>query len=239
MTVAAEPVPPDTPTGPTRADAPAPHSSLRERKKIATRRALHRAALDLVAERGFLHVTVEDIAETADVSPRTFFNYFPSKEAALFGVEPDRAEALRERLLRAAPGESALEALRVVLGQQARAMAEELAALGGDPADWLRRMKAVRVDPHLRAAQAAHMTMVERIVTEALAARLRTDPERDPYPALLAATAAGLMRATLTFWAGSGGAVPLDRLIDAAFRALADGLPENCALRSIPGENVR
>src|SRR5215475_8965406 len=81
-----------------------PHASLRERKKLATRRSLRRAALDLVAERGFAHVTIEDIAEAADVSPRTFFNYFPSKEAALFGTDPDRAAALRDRVTRLSPG---------------------------------------------------------------------------------------------------------------------------------------
>ncbi len=73
------------------------HASRRERKKLATRRSLRRAALDLVAERGFAHVTIEDIAEAADVSPRTFFNYFPSKEAALFGTDPERIPVLRER----------------------------------------------------------------------------------------------------------------------------------------------
>ncbi len=86
-----------------------PRTSLRERKKLATRRSLRRHALDLVAQRGFMHVTVEDIAEAADVSPRTFFNYFPSKEAALFGADPDRISAMRERILHQAPGESALE----------------------------------------------------------------------------------------------------------------------------------
>jgi AcrR family transcriptional regulator len=207
--------------------------SLRERKKLATRRSLRRVALDLVAERGFVHVTVEDIAEAADVSPRTFFNYFPSKEAALFGANPERVTALRERLVHEAPGQTALEALRVVMVGEARALAEELDELGGDPAFWLKRMKAAHVDPHLRAAQAAHLAMVERVVTDALAERLGADPEHDPYPVLLAGAAVGVMRATMTFWASSGGAMALDQLTDAAYQALADGLPEHGGLRRL------
>jgi AcrR family transcriptional regulator len=207
--------------------------SLRERKKLATRRSLRRVALDLVAERGFVHVTVEDIAEAADVSPRTFFNYFPSKEAALFGANPERVGALRERLVHEAPGQTALEALRVVLVGEAQALAEELDELGGDPAFWLKRMKAAHVDPHLRAAQAAHLTMVERVVADALAERLGADPEHDPYPVLLAGAAIGVMRATMTFWASSGGAMALAQLTDAAYQALADGLPEHGGLRRL------
>jgi AcrR family transcriptional regulator len=207
--------------------------SLRERKKLATRRSLRRVALDLVAERGFVHVTVEDIAEAADVSPRTFFNYFPSKEAALFGANPERVGALRERLVHEAPGQTALEALRVVLVGEAQALAEELDELGGDPAFWLKRMKAAHVDPHLRAAQAAHLAMVERVVADALAERLGADPEHDPYPVLLAGAAIGVMRATMTFWASSGGAMALAQLTDAAYQALADGLPEHGGLRRL------
>jgi AcrR family transcriptional regulator len=213
-----------------------PRSSLRERKKLATRRSLRRVALDLVAERGFAHVTVEDIAEAADVSPRTFFNYFPSKEAALFAADPDRITALREGVVRQAPGEPALDALRMVMVSDARAVADELGELGGNPADWLRRMKRARADPHLRAAHAAQMAMVERAVTEGLAERLGTDPERDPYPGLLAAMASGVFRASMTFWAGSGGTLPLDQLIDLTFRALADGLPERCDLRHVTAD---
>ena len=207
--------------------------SLRERKKLATRRLLRRAALDLVAERGLANVTVEDIAEAADVSPRTFFNYFPSKEAALFGGDPERAVELRERVATGAPGKSALDALRVVLARDSEEMADELRSLGGDPADWLRRMKMARTDPHVRAAHAAQMAMIERAIAEGLAERLGTDPEQDPYPGLLAATAAGVFRASMTFWASSGGRVPVSQLIEMGFRALAAGLPEDSALRHV------
>jgi AcrR family transcriptional regulator len=224
-----------TPAG-TTVPAGEPHASLRERKKQATRRSLRRAALDLVAERGFAHVTVEDIAEAADVSPRTFFNYFPSKEAALSGADPERIPLLRERLITTTPGEPALEALRMIMVSDARAVADELGELGGDPVDWLRRMKGAHADPQLRAARAAQMAMVERAIAEGLAERLGTDPDRDPYPGLLAATAAGVFRASISFWAGSGGTVPLEHLIDQAFRALADGLPERRDLRNITGK---
>jgi AcrR family transcriptional regulator len=215
------------------APAAEPHTGLRERKKLATRRSLRRHALDLVAQRGFMHVTVEDIAEAADVSPRTFFNYFPSKEAALFGADPERLEALREGVLHLAPGEPALDALRQAMVAESRVITRELSDLGGDPQDMLRRMKAVRADPHLRAAQSAHMASLEAAVSDALAERLGTDPARDPYPGLLASIAGAVIRATTVYWASSGGVEPLDRLTDRAFQALADGLPEHCSLRPV------
>src|SRR5438105_15204457 len=96
-------------TAPTRSS-----SSLRERKKLATRRLLRRTALDLVAERGFAHVTVEDIAEAADVSPRTFFNYFPSKEAALFDSDPSRWAKIHDRIVNQDQGQPVLDVLREV-----------------------------------------------------------------------------------------------------------------------------
>jgi MftR C-terminal domain len=77
------------------------------------------------------------------------------------------------------------------------------------------------------------MAMVERVITEALAERLGTDPDRDPYPALLASTATGVMRATMGFWANAGGALALDQLTDLACEALAAGLPEDCSLRNV------
>jgi AcrR family transcriptional regulator len=211
-------------------EAPA---SLRERKKQATRRLLRRAAFELVAERGLANVTVEDIAAAADVSPRTFFNYFPSKEAVLFGGDLERAAELRERVATGAPGASALDALRTVLTEDSESMAGELRSLGGDPAEWLRKMKMARTDPHVRAAHAASMSLLERSLAEGLADRLGTDQENDPYPGVLAAAGVATVRACLSFWAGNGGTVPLSELIDQAFQTLAAGLPEDTALRTI------
>jgi len=98
-------------------------AGLRERKKLATRLALHQAALELVAERGLDGVSVDDIAARADVSPRTFFNYFSTKDEAVLGLDPTATERL-VAAFRARPAtESPVQAMRVV----ARAQAEEMA----------------------------------------------------------------------------------------------------------------
>jgi AcrR family transcriptional regulator len=75
-----------------------PPASRRERKKNATREAIHEAALSLTEELGLTGVTLEAITQRADVSPRTFFNYFPSKVHAVPGRDPDRTAGVEQAL---------------------------------------------------------------------------------------------------------------------------------------------
>jgi len=89
---------------------------LRERKKEQTRLAIEAAAFRLFAKRGFAATTVADIAAEADIAPRTFFAYFPSKEDVVFAHFDEYAAALEQRLEGRGPDETTFDALRAWLG---------------------------------------------------------------------------------------------------------------------------
>src|ERR1700730_1751192 len=83
-----------------------------ERRKRRTREAIQTAALELFAARGYRETTINDIAERADVAPRTVTVHFPAKEELLFDAEPFTLESLSKRLAAREPGEPALQVLR-------------------------------------------------------------------------------------------------------------------------------
>ncbi len=196
----------------------------RDRKKQATRQALRNAALQLVAERGFANVTIEDITDAADVAARTFFNYFPSKESAVIGADPERVALMQLSLMCRPSLESPLEALRAVLVEYTSAIAGELDDLGEGREAWFRRYCAVREDPDLRGAYAAHVAELEGGIVDALSRRLGKDPACDPYPALITATVFAAARVAALYWTANGGVDSLDALTGAAIDTLAGGL---------------
>lgn len=105
--------------------------TLRERKKQQTRQALHDAALTLVSAHGLDGVTVEQICTEADVSPRTFFNYFGSKAHAAIGLDTVEVPASAAEWFAAADGRlvddlCGLVARTVPLSQDRRRMKELL-----------------------------------------------------------------------------------------------------------------
>jgi AcrR family transcriptional regulator len=197
------------------ATIPSTGSGRRERKKLQTRRALQEAALRLVVERGFDHVTVEDIADAADVSKRTFFNYFTSKEAAVIGADPEAPAAIRASLAKRPQDEPPLKTLQAVLGEMA-------AEYTGTRSDWMSRRDLIRSDPRLLTASMAQWSELERTLVQTISARVGLDPERDLYPGLLVSAAVGAMRVAAMRWRAGEGA--LSDLIAQAFEMLATGL---------------
>src|SRR6201992_3730984 len=86
----------------------------RSRKRLATRQGISDAATLLFMERGFDHVTVDEIAEAADVGRMTVFNHFPRKEDMFFDRDEEGREILREALRQREPHVAPIEALRLL-----------------------------------------------------------------------------------------------------------------------------
>ena len=193
-------------------------TGLRERKKLATRLALHEAALRLVADRGLDQVSIDDIAERADVSPRTFFNYFSSKDDAVLGLDPESSAHQVAGFLDRPAGETPVQALRAV----ARAQAAEM---GTDTELWPLRLKVIDAKPALLARLAAAFGEGERVLAEAVAARTGTRAGVDAYPTLLAGVAGVAMRTALHRWLATDFTAALPDLLDEAWDLLAAGLP--------------
>ena len=189
----------------------------RDRKKAETREALRWAALRLALEHGYEQLTVEAITETADVSVRTFFNYFTAKDDALFAPDPDGAEALAVELAARPVGEPPVAALRAVFGQLAESFVER------EPM-WQARMELVRANPQLWPRMFAGFTAFERVLTEAVAARTGGDPDVDLYPGVVAAAVVGAMRVAMAHWRAASDQASLPDLLTAAFDVLANGL---------------
>jgi AcrR family transcriptional regulator len=164
---------------------------IRERKKERTREQIVDAAMGLFAERGYHATTIADIATAADVARRTFFAYFPSKEAVVFhNVDRDLdglASALRDRL----PGETAFDALRRWID----AKFDEWTAEGDEA---LLRKRLCREDDGLANFERGTMARIHELLLEAIADDL-DQPQDALRPRLVAAAAV----AALTSLGGS------------------------------------
>jgi AcrR family transcriptional regulator len=162
-------------------------SGLRERKKQQTREAIHRAAMKLFAERGFEATTISDIAATADISPRTFFSYFSSKEEAVF-PKFDAAFADFDRALTERPaGTTALDVLRTWIRQAARDYM-------GDVEHELLEARLRRESPAVAACDLQHTRQFERRLAQAVGEDLG-EPADALRPRLVAAAAVAALQA--------------------------------------------
>ncbi|GAA3117109.1 MULTISPECIES: TetR/AcrR family transcriptional regulator [Nonomuraea] len=178
-----------------------PTPGLRERKKAETRQAVHEAALRLVVEHGLDAVTVESIADAANISRRTFSNYFAGKEDALLYGEEQRMGALVERVRAQPPGMPAWQALRVSI--------EELQEELGEPErEWALRTRLARRHPSLMARQLANHAGLESDLAAAVAGRPGDVPGR-----VLAAAFLVALRLASHVWTEEGEARTLREVI--------------------------
>jgi AcrR family transcriptional regulator len=141
----------------------------RERRKQRTRLAIRTAALDLFADHGYRDTTISDIAERADVAPRTVTLHFPTKEELLFDVEPFALDKLTHRLSSRRPDESALDALRDWMATTMTAL--ESARAESDQRFWEQRALRARLitsEPELRGRARAGYYEFEQILAAAI-----------------------------------------------------------------------
>lgn len=173
---------------------------LRARKRLETRERIEQAAVDLVLSAGFEQVTIDAISERADVSPRTFFNYFDSKEDAILGVQPaaidDRVTAEHERRY------GASDLAGSVMGLIFLVLRPSLS----DPRLRENRLRIMREEPVLLARQSMRMARMSDELTASVQSILdaRAETGRAPVSAgvadALSMAAVGAFRATMRDW---------------------------------------
>ncbi|GAA4213227.1 TetR family transcriptional regulator [Microbispora amethystogenes] len=208
-------------SSPQRADR-APHpsdrvvTSLRERKKAKTRRTIQEEALRLFAEQGYDATTVEQIAEAAEVSPSTFFRYFPTKEDVV--TQDDYDPILLEAIRAQPPDLPPLTALRA-------AFRTAFESMGPEELDrTLARTKLSTSVPALRARITEGLFATIEMLAGAMAERAGRD-RRSPAVRALVGAVMGVMLASLFTWVEQNGRTPLPVLLDEALGYLEAGLP--------------
>jgi AcrR family transcriptional regulator len=168
----------------------------RDLQKDQTRLDLALAAFELARQHGLAGVRVPQIAAATGVSPRTFNNYFPSKEAAIAWPATRRGVMLAASLAGRPPQEPLADALA-----EAAASMYEQDEIDGLPAGWLRDFRAlVAVEPALHGEYLKAANAVEAALADAIARRMGA-AKGQLEPQVLAAVVTGAERAAALYWA--------------------------------------
>ncbi|MFC8799376.1 TetR/AcrR family transcriptional regulator [Promicromonospora sp. NPDC057138] len=179
-----------------------------------TRDAIAAAAFQLTLEKGLDHVTVEEISRVAIVSPRTFSNYFSSKEEAVVSAGAQAPERIVPAFREYAEALPPLEALSEVF-------ADYFMNRTDDQLDHIRQMLALVVQyPSLLDVQAARFGNLEADLRTVVAEHTDTDEDTEMYPWLVASAGVAAIRAALRVW-GSSEADGRERLVKLVQEALS------------------
>jgi AcrR family transcriptional regulator len=188
---------------------------LRETKKDATRRALVGAANRRFHRDGFDATTLDDICADVGVSRRTFFRYFPNKEALAFPHRAERLERFLELLERAPASEGPFASLRAI----AQRLAHEYAA---NREQLIAQQRLIQGVPSLIAREHEIDQDWEQAMAQAFARRFSGE-HAELHARMLAGAAIGVIRATMRYWFENDGHPDLGALGVQALDALQDG----------------
>ncbi|MEU6986195.1 TetR family transcriptional regulator [Streptomyces sp. NPDC046324] len=174
-------------------------SGLRERKKQRTRDALLRVALELFTTQGYEQTTVDEIADAVEVSQRTFFRYFTSKEEVAFAVQQMVEEHFVQALVERPAEEGPLDAMRNAVLASWDTIGEAIMEVV--PVDmYLRTFQMIESTPALLAAHLRRTTEMEDTIARVVAEREGVDVDEDPRPRIVVAAFSGVMRVTGQLW---------------------------------------
>lgn len=197
---------------------PAPRATarlgLRERKKLATRDAIGGAAFRLAAQRGLDDITVEDIAAAANVSPRTFNNYFSSKLEAISALGIDRAVRIGAAVCERPASEPLWEAITA-------AVLEHYDTVQSPQGEWKESMRRVLLSPAMRGEYLKTSAAMQRALAAGIAERAGLDPDRDMLPVVLASAVNTAAQAAIRRWFAADPPVPLRPLVREALGQVA------------------
>jgi AcrR family transcriptional regulator len=183
-------------------------AGMRSRKRLTTRQALGLAALRLAVERGPGNVRREDIAAAVDVAPRTFSNYFSSKEEAIVWLAVERSLAATASL-RSRPADEGLSTAIIA------AICEQYVD-STPPQEWIDQIKLIVSAPEVQGAYLKARAEMESALAEAIAERISEASDAGLRARVLAAAACGAERAAVGYWLDVKGAVPLAALVHRA-----------------------
>jgi AcrR family transcriptional regulator len=194
-----------------------PQPGLRERKRLRTERELKEATLRLALERGWDHVTIDDIAAEAEVSKTTFYRYFDSKEDALLGNPAEKTAGIVEALAERPATEPTLTAVRT-------AIIGVINSYEHDRETSLAIGRVIRSTPALIARNLEHQAVWEAMLADFVRGRLEADQEPDAElrSRVVAAIVVATLRSTIDYWRDTDGADHLPDLMDASLAMLAE-----------------
>ncbi len=201
---------------------------LRERKRRETRAALSLAALRLCFQRGWDGVTVEDIAEVANVSPRTFRNYFSTKAEAVAAGYLERMLKIADELRARPASEPLWTAMATSVASQFEPPAQKSEATR-DAKVWLERIRFVLTEPAIHGEVLKASAAAQADLAAAIAERTGARSPDGLYPQVAAAVVTSVVGAVMDRWLREGPTGAIAPALRKAFELVAAGFPESKA----------